>query len=64
MVYLIAAEMVVGDEGFGYRIRLQSRLLNMGVVYPYLAMLAMFGYVMDHGLRVLQRVTCPWYSGK
>ena len=38
MVYLIAAEMVVGDTGFGYRIRLQSKLLNMSVVYPYLAL--------------------------
>ncbi len=47
MVYLIAAEMVVGDVGFGYRIRLQSKLLNMSVVYPYLAMLAAFGFGMD-----------------
>src|SRR5688572_24826719 len=63
MVYLIAAEMVVGDVGFGYRIRLQSKLLNMSVVYPYLALLAAFGYGMDHGLRWLQRKLCPWYAG-
>jgi NitT/TauT family transport system permease protein len=62
MVFLIAAEMVVGDVGFGYRIRLQSKLLNMGVVYPYLAMLAAFGYLMDYGLRALQRKLCPWYE--
>ncbi len=61
VVYLIAAEMVVGDVGFGYRIRLQSRLLNMSVVYPYLAMLAMSGYCLDYGLKQLQRVWCPWY---
>ena len=30
MVYLIAAEMLFGDVGFGYRIRIQSKLLNMG----------------------------------
>ena len=64
MVYLIAAEMVVGDVGFGYRIRLQSRLLNMGVVYPYLVLLAAFGFLLDYALRFLQRVTCPWYSGQ
>lgn len=63
MVYLIAAEMVVGDVGFGYRIRLQSRLLNMNVVYPYLLALAGMGFVLDHGLRVLQRRMCPWYVG-
>jgi len=64
MVYLIAAEMVCGDVGFGYRIRLQSRLLNMNVVYPYLALLAVFGFAMDCGLRLLQRLCCPWYVGR
>jgi NitT/TauT family transport system permease protein len=63
MVYLIAAEMVVGDVGFGYRIRLQSKLLNMSVVYPYLALLATFGFGMDYTLRWLQRKLCPWYAG-
>lgn len=62
IVYLIAAEMVVGDIGFGYRIRLQMRLLNMSVVYPYIAVLAGFGFLLDYGLRLLQRVTCPWYA--
>ncbi len=63
MVYLIAAEMVVGDVGFGYRIRLQSKLLNMSVVYPYLACLAAFGFAMDGALRQAQRRFCPWYQG-
>jgi NitT/TauT family transport system permease protein len=61
LVYLIAAEMVVGDVGFGYRIRLQSKLLNMSVVYPYLALLAAFGFSMDFLLRRLQAKLCPWY---
>ena len=63
MVFLIAAEMVCGDVGFGYRIRLQSRLLNMNVVYPYLALLAGFGFGMDWTLRRLQRWLCPWCAG-
>lgn len=62
MVYLIAAEMVVGDVGFGYRIRLQSKLLNMSVVYPYLAMLAAFGFGMAYSLSFIQRKLCPWYE--
>ncbi len=62
MVYLIAAEMVVGDVGFGYRIRLQSRLLNMNVVYPYLTLLAGFGFGMDYCMRYAQRVLFPWYT--
>nr|AUN37490.1 urea carboxylase-related ABC transporter permease protein [uncultured bacterium] len=62
LVYLIAAEMVVGDVGFGYRIRLQSKLMNMSVVYPYLALLAGFGFSMDYLLRRIQRKLCPWYN--
>ncbi len=62
MVYLIAAEMLCADEGFGYRLRLQSRLLNMQVVYPYLVLLAAFGFGMDTALRQLQRWLCPWYA--
>ncbi|MBU1170657.1 MAG: ABC transporter permease subunit [Proteobacteria bacterium] len=62
MVYLIAAEMVVGDVGFGYRIRLQSRLLNMNVVYPYLAVLAAFGFFMDVLLRRTQHIFFRWYT--
>ena len=61
MVYLIAAEMVVGDVGFGYRIRLQSRLLNMNVVYPYLAVLAAFGFAMDQLIKTIQRIFFRWY---
>ena len=62
IVFLIAAEMVVGDVGFGYRIRLQFKLTNMNVVYPYLALLAGFGFLLDYGLRMLQAKVCPWYQ--
>ena len=62
IVFLIAAEMVVGDVGFGYRIRLQFKLTNMNVVYPYLVMLASFGFALDYGLRSLQAKFCPWYQ--
>ena len=62
MVFLIAAEMVIGHVGFGYRIRLQMRLLEMHIVYPYIAILAIFGYIMDYGLRLFLRKLCPWYT--
>lgn len=61
MVYLIAAEMIVADMGFGYRIRMQSRLLDMRVVYVYLVVLGLAGYAIDHVLRTLARVCCPWF---
>ena len=62
MVYLIAAEMLFGDVGFGYRIRIQSKLLNMSVVYPYLVLLAGFGFTMDYLLRAMQRKISPWFE--
>ncbi len=62
MVYLLAAEMLVSDEGFGYRIRLLSRRLDMMVVYPYLAILAVFGFSIDVALERSRRWLCPWYE--
>lgn len=61
LVYLIAAEMVVGSVGFGYTVRIQMRLLNMEVVYPYIAILAVFGFAIDQGLHLLLHRLCPWY---
>lgn len=61
LVYLIAAEYACAHIGFGYRIRLQARLVNMDVVYPYLVILIIFGFVMDWLLRASQNKFCRWY---
>jgi NitT/TauT family transport system permease protein len=60
MVYLIAAELLVGDVGMGYRIRILSRRLEMQVVYPYLVFLAGFGFFIDFLLGWIKRKLCPW----
>jgi NitT/TauT family transport system permease protein len=62
MVFLICAEWLVADVGFGYRLRMQSRLLNMNVVYVYLAFLGMAGLSLDYSLTVLRRKVCPWFG--
>lgn len=62
MVYLIAAEMLVGQVGLGYQIRMQQRLLNMNIVYDYLILLGASGLLMDRGMLALRRWLCPWYS--
>ena len=62
MVFLIAAEWAVADVGFGYRLRIQSRLLNMNVVYTYLAILAGTGFLMDWGLSATRRKLCGWFG--
>jgi len=62
MVFLIAAEWLLTDVGFGYRLRLQSRLLNMNVVYIYLVILGMTGFVFDWLLSVTRRKLSPWFG--
>lgn len=61
VILLIAAEMMCGDEGFGYRIRIHYKLANMSVLYPYCAFLAGFGFFLDAAIRKINSCLCPWY---
>ena len=36
----------------------------MGVVYPYLALLAGFGFLMDSLLKALQKKIAPWFDAQ
>lgn len=62
MVFLIAAEYAVGGEGFGYRLKIQSRILNMNVVYIYLIVLGVVGFMIDWVLSLTRRRLCPWFG--
>jgi NitT/TauT family transport system permease protein len=62
MVYLIAAEWVNTDVGFGYRLRAEARLVNMNVVYVYLIYLGLFGLIVDFALTWTRRKLCPWFG--
>lgn len=62
MVYLIAAEWGNTDVGFGFRLRFQSRLLQMNVVYFYLAYLGLVGLAIDYALTWTRRKLCPWFG--
>jgi ABC-type nitrate/sulfonate/bicarbonate transport system permease component len=62
MVYLIAAEMLVGQVGIGFQIRMQQRLLHMNVVYIYLILLGITGLLMDRTLVSLRNRHCPWFG--
>ncbi len=62
MVYLLAAELLVANQGFGYTIRIFSRKLDMAVVYPYLLILAFFGFVFDILLKATKEKACPWHT--
>jgi len=60
MVFLIAAEWMVSDVGVGYRLRIQSRLLNMNIVYVYLIVLCLTTYIIDWSLKLFKSKVCPW----
>ena len=62
LILLIAAEMMVADVGFGYRLRIQSRLLNMNVVFVYLIFLGIFYHAVDWSLRSTRQKICKWFG--
>jgi NitT/TauT family transport system permease protein len=62
MVFLVAAEWMLGDVGFGVRLKLQSFKTNMNVVYIYLAILGVAGFALDSLLIWLRRRICPWFG--
>ncbi|MCC6509315.1 MAG: ABC transporter permease subunit, partial [Pirellulaceae bacterium] len=55
MIYLIAAEALFAGEGFGYRIKMQSRFANMDVVFVYLFVLGANGLLLNFLLLRLRR---------
>lgn len=62
LVFIIAAEWMMSDVGIGYRLRIQSRLLNMNIVYIYLVILCLTSYFMDWTLSFAKMKLCPWHK--
>jgi NitT/TauT family transport system permease protein len=62
-LYLIAAEAIAAESGLGYRIFLVRRYLAMDVILPYVAWITLLAFLLDLGLRHLQRLAFPWFAG-
>lgn len=62
LVYLLAAEWNNTDIGFGFRLRVTGRLLQMNVVYVYLIYLGLVGLAIDYALTLARRKLCPWFG--
>lgn len=62
MVYLIAAEYLLAEVGFGYRLRMQMRVLNMSIIYDYVIVLGIIGFLAGFTLTCLRNWLCPWYG--
>ncbi len=61
-LFLIAAEAIAANSGLGYRIFLVRRYLSMDVILPYVAWITLLAFVMDLGLRIIQRKAYPWFA--
>ena len=62
MIFLIAAEWLLADVGFGHQLKLWSRIAAMDLAYPYLFLLGLFGLAIDQGLYRLRRWLSPWWE--
>jgi NitT/TauT family transport system permease protein len=62
LIFLIAAEWANADVGFGYRLKIQSRLSNMNVVYSYLCILSLVSFLIDYSLFQLRVKYCKWFG--
>ena len=62
MIFLLAAEWIVADVGMGYRIKMESKILNMSVIYIYLAILGASGLLLERALLSLRRRVSPWFG--
>lgn len=61
-IFVIAAEAVASTEGLGYRIYLQQRYMNMGLIIPYVLYIALIAYVTDIMLQLTLNKMFPWYN--
>ncbi|MEO0680762.1 MAG: ABC transporter permease subunit [Pseudomonadota bacterium] len=59
-LFLIAAEAIASTEGLGYRIFLVRRYFAMDVILVYVVWITLLAFLLDLGLRTLQRRAFPW----
>jgi ABC-type nitrate/sulfonate/bicarbonate transport system permease component len=63
LLALIAAEFVGAPSGLGFAISYYGSLFRTSEMVAFIATLAVLGYLMDAGLRLLQRRLTPWAAG-
>lgn len=61
-IFLISAEAIAADSGLGYRIFLVRRFFAMDVIIPNVIWITLLAFLMDLGLRALQRRLFPWFA--
>ena len=61
VLFLFAGEMIASQDGLAYRIALMQRHMGMDVIIPYVLWTALLLFLIDLTLRVVIRITNPWF---
>ena len=61
MLFLFAGEMIASTDGLAYRIALLRRNMGMSTIIPYVLWVALLLFLVDFGMRVLNRKLHPWF---
>jgi NitT/TauT family transport system permease protein len=62
MLFLFAGEMIASTDGLAYRIALLRRHMGMDVIIPYVLWVALLLFLVDLGMRLLNRRLHPWFT--
>lgn len=61
MLFLFAGEMIASQNGLAFRIALLRRNMAMNVIIPYVMWVALLLFLVDLGMRALNRRLHPWF---
>jgi len=61
MLFLFAGEMIASTDGLAYRIALLRRHMGMDVIIPYVLWVALLLFLVDFGMRWMNRIMHPWF---
>jgi NitT/TauT family transport system permease protein len=61
MLFLFAGEMIASTDGLAYRIALLRRHMGMDTIIPYVLWVAFLLFLVDLGMRLLNRKLHPWF---
>jgi NitT/TauT family transport system permease protein len=61
MLFLFAGEMIASTDGLAYRIALLRRHMGMDVIIPYVLWVALLLFLVDLGMRLINRWLHPWF---
>jgi len=61
MLFLFAGEMIASTDGLAYRIALLRRHMGMDVIIPYVLWVALLLFLVDLGMRTINRWLHPWF---